>query len=155
MNISEAIEILRKLKMIPKPPIIHRMYNRGDIVRFEDPWFKLSWFDKKIMKQKRDKYLITGYMNNIMGKSPYKSHGCLIFPVTSASIEYYKVSHNDLFIVEEYFQQHLVLKRFNSSDTKKYLAFFDKYVLLTDSETVQLKRNIRKEKFNKIVNGNV
>jgi len=55
-------------------------------------------------------------------------------------------------VVQEYRGLFLILKQYNSQNTLQYLAFIDRgyYVLLSDRELIELKKEIRKQKMKKI-----
>ena len=127
-------------------------YNKGDIVKFQNPWYKLSWFDRKFGSSilKDFTYHISGYMNpGHLNRISNKQPNQIILA------ERLEVKHNDLFVVQEYFSEHVVIKEFNSKTNLQYLAFCDKYVAVDPGEEARFKRNIRKQKIKKIMQSKI
>ena len=126
-------------------------YNKGDIVKFEDPWLKKSLFDRITTPKgfRNPKYHITGFMNYpvVLMAGPTE------FFWNSITTEILEVKHGNMFVVvQEYRGLFLILKQYNSQNTLQYLAFIDRgyYVLLSDRELIELKKEIRKQKMKKI-----
>jgi len=134
------------------------IYSKGDIVRFQDPWFKLSWIEKKlnildpIGNVRKEKYIITGYMN--------QSHFNKIASKQSIILtETLEINNNELFIVQDYFSgpfggDYIVIKELNSKTNLQYIVtnlIINNFVILTDAEKAELLRSVRKQKMKKII----